>query len=274
VLHQSFANPRVAAIANLVTMMALFSLAVHSLYVSLEYAAAAVQRMSDFMLAIFPLFMMLLATLGNLLSAAMMEPVLMAMTQLVGRLISQFIFPLILFAALLHMVSAMHEQLKFTRLAQLLTTIGMTVMTVTFTVFMAVLSFQGAFVATADGLAVRAAKFVAGNFVPVVGRMFADATDTVLGASLVVKNTVGLVGLLIVFLLCAFPALKVLVIAFIYKLAAALLQPLGDSSFGTVLETIGNSLLYVFGAVAALGLMFFFTLTVIISLGNISLMVR
>ncbi|MDX7255030.1 stage III sporulation protein AE, partial [Klebsiella pneumoniae] len=78
------------------------------------------------------------------------------------------------------------------------------------TVFLGVISVQGASAAVSDGMAIRTAKFVTGNFIPVLGRMFTDATDTVISASVLLKNTVGIIGVAILLLIAAFPAIKVL----------------------------------------------------------------
>jgi stage III sporulation protein AE len=110
--------------------------------------------------------------------------------------------------------------------------------------------------------------------VPVVGHMISDAADTVLSASLLVKNAVGLVGVIILLFLCAFPALKVLTLALIYNVSGAALQPLGDSPIVKCLQTIGKTLIYVFAALAAVGMMFFLAVTIILTAGNAALMIR
>ncbi|MNJ51051.1 Stage III sporulation protein AE precursor [compost metagenome] len=125
-----------------------------------------------------------------------------------------------------------------------------------------------------DGVTLRAAKYLTGNFVPVVGKLFADATDTVVSASLLVKNSVGIVGVIILLFLCAFPAIKILILALIFNLAAAVLQPLGDSPILTCLETIGKSMVYVFAALAAVAMMFFLAITIMLTAGNITVMMR
>lgn len=125
-----------------------------------------------------------------------------------------------------------------------------------------------------DGVTIRAAKYVSGSFIPVVGKMFADATDTVISASLLIKNSIGLVGVIIILFLCAFPAIKILVLALIYKVSAAVMQPLGDSPITTCLETIGKSMLYVFAALAVVGLMFFLAITIMLTAGNVTVMMR
>lgn len=126
----------------------------------------------------------------------------------------------------------------------------------------------------ADGVTLRTAKYITGNFVPVVGKMFSDAADTVIGASLLVKNAVGMAGVLILLLIVIFPAVKILTLAFIYNLSAAIMQPLGNSPIIGTLNMIGKNLIFVFAALAAIGLMFFLALTIIITAGNISVMMR
>src|SRR5690606_24416709 len=117
-------------------------------------------------------------------------------------------------------------------------------------------------------------KYLTGNFVPVVGKVFADATDTVISASLLVKNSIGLVGVIILLFLCAFPAIKILTLALIYNLSAAVMQPLGETPIVSCLETIGKSMIYVFAALAAVGLMFFLAITITLTAGNVTVMMR
>lgn len=123
-------------------------------------------------------------------------------------------------------------------------------------------------------MTIRAAKYITGNFVPVIGKMFADATDTVISASLLVKNAIGLSGVIIILFLCAFPAIKILILALIYNLAAAVMQPLGETPIVTCLQTIGKSMIYVFAALAAVSLMFFLAVTIMLTAGNVTVMMR
>lgn len=63
------------------------------------------------------------------------------------------------------------------------------------------MSLQGVNAAVTDGVAIRAAKYVTSNFIPVIGRMFTDATDTVLSASILLKNSIGIAGVIIILLI-------------------------------------------------------------------------
>src|SRR5699024_11164207 len=142
------------------------------------------------------------------------------------------------------------------------------------TVFLSIMSIQGAASAIQDGVAMKTTKFITGNFIPVVGRTFTDAADTILSASLLLKNAVGIIGVAIVFFIAIFPALKVLAIALIYILAAAILQPLADGPIITCLNSIGQYLLYMLACLLTVSFMFFLAIVIIVVSGNITLFLR
>jgi stage III sporulation protein AE len=273
-LQSSFEKSAVSKVAYAVSYMVLIVLAMNSINTAFGYAKSAISGMIHFMLAIVPLLLTLLASMGNLTSAAIFHPLIIFMIHTTGTAIYLVIFPLLFLSTLLHAVSSISERYKVTQLANLMRTIAVGLLGFFVTVFLGVMSIQGASGAITDGVTIRTAKYVTGNFVPVVGRMFSDASETVVGASLLVKNAVGISGVVILVLLCAFPAVKILVLALIFKVSAAILQPMGDSPIIQCLHTIGKNMIYVFAALAAIGFMFFLAITIIITAGNLSVMMR
>ncbi|XID96046.1 stage III sporulation protein AE [Paenibacillaceae bacterium WGS1546] len=273
-MQSAFERNAVSKVAYGIAYMVLIILAVNSFRTATSYAGEAIGNMIQFMLAMVPLLLTLLAGTGGVATVAVLHPLIVFMIHTVGTLIHFVVFPLLFFSAVLHLVSAITERYKATQLANLLRNLGVGLLGILLTVFLGVLSVQGATGAVADGVALRTAKFVTGNFVPVVGKMFSDATDTVMSASLLVKNAIGLAGVIVLLFLCAFPALKILVLALIYNVAGAVMQPLGDTPIVHCLQTIGKTLIYVFAALASVGLMFFLAITVILTAGNAALMIR
>ncbi|UJF36370.1 stage III sporulation protein AE [Paenibacillus hexagrammi] len=273
-LQSSFEKNTVSRLGYAIAYMVLIIIAINSFSVAIGYAKTAITSMIQFMVAIVPLLLTLLASMGNVTSVAIMHPLIIFMIHSIGTAIYVFVFPLLFFSAVLHIVSALSERYKVTQLANLLRTVGLSMLGVFVTIFLGVLSVQGTAGAVRDGVAIRTAKYVTGNFVPVVGRLFSDATETVIGASLLVKNAIGLVGVIVLILLCAFPAIKILTLAFIYNLSAAIMQPIGDNPMIVCLQTIGKSMIYVFAALAAVGLMFFLAITIMIAISNVSVMMR
>lgn len=273
-LQSSFEKNTVSKIGYAITFMVLMIMAINSFSVAIGYAKTAITDMIHFMIAVVPLLLTLLASMGNVVSVSVMHPLIVFMIHAVGTVIYLVVFPLLFFSAVLHLVSSLTDKYKVTQLANLLRVISVACLGVFATVFLGVISVRGATSAVVDGVTIRTAKYIAGNFVPVVGRMLSDASETVIGASLLVKNAVGLVGVVIILMLCAFPALKIMALALIYNLSAAVMQPLGDNPMIACLETIGKNLIYVFAALAVVGLMFFLAITILITAGNLSVMMR
>jgi len=159
-------------------------------------------------------------------------------------------------------------------MAKLLRNVSIGLLGVLLTIFLGVVSVQGASASIADGITIRTAKYITSNFVPVVGKMFADASDTVIGASLLVKNAVGLAGVFILLLIVIFPSIKILALAFIYNFSASIMQPLGNNPITETLSVIGKNLIFIFAALASVSLMFYLAITIIIAASNISAMIQ
>lgn len=273
-LQTAFENQAVSKVAYAVVYLVLIVIALNSFHLAVSYAKDAVEMMSGFMIALLPLMLGLMATFGNLMSVSFFHPVIVFLIHASGLLISNIVLPLLFLSALLNIVSTINDQYKVTQLAQLLRNAALGIMGVFLTVFLGVISVQGATSAIQDGVAMKTAKFVTGNFVPVVGRMFTDATDTVLSASLLLKNTVGLVGVIIILAIALFPALKVLAVAIIYKFAAAILQPVGGGPVISSMEIISKHILYVFASLLVVTLMFFLAIVILVASSNLTMMIR
>lgn len=273
-MHTAFEQSAVSKIAYYVVYLVLIFLALNSFYLSVSYAKEAIDTMSSFMIALLPLMLGLVATLGSLATVSFFNPIIIFLIHLSGVLVSKFILPLLFLSALLLIVSSLNENYKVTHLANLFRTVGMGTLGVFLTVFVGVMSVKGATSAIQDGVAMKTTKFITGNFIPVIGRTLTSAADTILSASLLLKNAVGIVGVIIVIFIAAFPALKIFAIAIVYKLAAAILQPIGDGPIITSLNTISKYMVYILACLLTVTIMFFLAIVILVAASNLTLLLR
>ncbi|UPM55723.1 stage III sporulation protein AE [Gottfriedia acidiceleris] len=273
-LQNAFEKSTVSKIADNVVFLVLVVFALNSFYVATQATQDAITVMIDFLRALIPILLALIATSGGVISVGVFHPILIFLMHTSGLLVTYFVLPLILVSTILSIVSIINDELKVTKLATLIRNVAVGVLGIFLTIFLGVLSVQGLTTAVSDGVAVKTAKFVTSNFVPVVGKVFADVTDTVISASLLLKNTVGIVGLVTLLAIVVFPAIKILVLALIYKFSAAILQPVGSKNIISTIDTIGKSVTYLFVCLSIVSLMFFLSMTLIIAAGNIVVMFR
>ena len=273
-LQNAFEQGTVSKVAYAVVFMVLIVIALNSFHIAIQYSKESIERMTHFSLALIPLLLALIAASGGAVSAAFFHPVMIFLMNTSGLFIQNIVFPLLFLSVVVSMVSLFSKEYKATQLASLLRNWSIGLLGIFMAVFLGVVSVQGTATAVTDGLAVRTAKFVTGNFVPVIGRMLTETADTVISASVLLKNTVGIAGMAIILIIAAFPAVKILLIALIYKVAASVLQPIGAGPVITCLDIMSKSILYVFAALAIVSIMFFLCITIIVTAGNITMMMR
>jgi stage III sporulation protein AE len=271
-LQASFSSQGVAQVGRAVVFMVLFSVSMYSFSLAVGLARDSVRAMTDMVLALVPVLLPLLAALGSITAAAIFQPLLLTTAAVVGNVVDNIILPLLFAASALAAVNQMLAGVDIDKLAGLLKDISVWLLGFLVTVFVGVTIVNGGVAAVADGVALRTGKFTAKALIPVVGGMFSDAFETVAGAALILKNSIGLFGVIAVSVICLFPVIKLFAITLIYRGTAALLQPLGEEAVSETLEIMAKYMYAVIGAVVAVGGMFFIIITIIIAAANFMLM--
>ena len=76
------------------------------------------------------------------------------------------------------------------------------------TLFVTVLSLEGSITETVDGVTAKTTKAAVSTVIPVVGKILGDATDSVIGCAGIIKNSIGVVGIIVVAGICLNPIIK------------------------------------------------------------------
>ncbi len=273
-LQSSFEGSTISVLAYNICYIFLAVIALTAFYNALALARAAVGNMVGFMEALLPLVISLLAGVGAVTTAALFTPLMLFVVNTVSVVVKDLVLPLFLFAAVLQCVNLLAGKYQVKNLSGLLRQIGVAALGLTMVVFVGIITVQGVAGGVADGVALRTAKYATGTFIPVLGKMFVDTVEMVMGASLLLKNAIGLFGIVTVLTICAFPLIKLASLIFVIKLAGALIEPMGDERMAKCLDGMGDNLILVFGAVLAVAIMFFLAITIIIGVGSVTMMLR
>lgn len=273
-LQNSFENSSIALLSYSVCFVFLTVIALTAFYNALEMVRQTVGTIVGFMEALLPLLLSLLVGMGAFTSAALFTPLMLFVVSAVSVLIKDVILPLLFLTGVLECVNYLSDKYRVANLASLFKQLSIVTLGFTLVLFIGIITIQGVAGGVADGLALRTAKFATTTFVPVVGKMFSDTVELVAGASLLMKNSVGIFGVVTIIMLCALPLIKLISLIFVIKIAGALVQPMGDEKMAKCLDGIGNNLWLVFGALATVVLMLFLAITMIVGAGSMALMLR
>jgi stage III sporulation protein AE len=270
-IQAAFAAEAVGRVADAAVFLALGALCLAGFDLAADLARRAVTDLSSFMVALLPALVGLLAASGAVTTAGLLQPAMVGAVNAVGLVVRAVVFPLALLGALLDLVGAFAPSFRLSSLSGLLRQVATGVLGLCLTAFLGLVAVEGAAGSVADGVALRTGKYVVRTFVPVVGGLLADTAELILTSGWLLRSGLGLVGLLAVVLLVAVPVLKMLALWMIYRLAAAAAQPVGGDGVAQVLAGIGGALALLTTAVAAVGLMCFLSLTVLVGASGAAL---
>ena len=110
--------------------------------------------------------------------------------------------------------------------------------------------------------------------IPVVGKILGDAVDTVLGCGIILKNAIGVVGVIIVLGICVMPIIKLSVLTLSYKLLATVVEPISDKKIVGLLEQIGDIFKIFLAILCAMSFMLIIGTSLVLKMSNSSMMYR
>lgn len=258
----------VVQISRLVVLSALILVALHSFALAVSLVSGVVGDLVHLMEATIPLLVVLMAGSGAVASAGIFHPIMVATVNLVAVATKRWVLPMVLYATITELVGTWLPRFSLKNLSLLMRQVGLTLLGGLMTLFLGVMAVQGAAGSVADGVTLKTGKFLAGTFVPVVGKMFADSMEAVFGSSMLLKNAVSVVGALAIIVTVAFPLVKLFLMMFLYRIGAAATQPLEVDGVSQTLSTMATAMGWLVAIAGAVALMFFLVVTVVVTTTN------
>ncbi len=273
-LQNSFNHSSIALLAYSVCFVFLSVIALTAFYHALQIAASTIDSMVTFMEALLPLMITLLAGVGALTTASLFSPLMLIVIGTISTMVKGVVFPLLMISAGLECTNYIADKYKLSNLTALLKQGSMMFLGFMMVLFIGIITIQGVTGGVADGLTLRTAKFATASFIPVVGKVFADTVELAMGAALLIKNSIGIFGVIVILTICLLPMIKMFSLVLIIKVTGALIQPMGDERMAQCLMSIGNHLILAAGALLTVILMFFLAITMIVGAGSMAVMLR
>lgn len=267
-LQDAFSTKSISQIAFYACYAVMVMLLSKSFLISISVAKDVINGVADFMAAILPVLVTMIALAGGVTQAATIDPIVMAAVVIIPRIYVTVIIPLIMVGFVLQFANNLSEEHKIDNLCKLLKQWTVWIQGIIITSFIALLTIRGITSTTIDAVALKTTKFAVDNFIPIVGKAFSDAITSVAGYSLIIKNAISSIGLLIIILIMLYPITKLVLMTFIYKLCGALIEPISDSRITKSLEAAGKSMTLITSCVLTVSLMFFVLIAIMASSGK------
>lgn len=213
--------------------------------------AQTIRELSLFSKALLPTLAAAAATAGAVTTATFQQVSAMFLVDLLLTLIEGFLMPMVyLYIGVLTASCCMPEN-RLGTIAEGLKKALTWVLTTSLLAFTIYLSVVKVISGAADGTSVKLTKAAISGVVPVVGGIIADAAETVLAGAGLLKNTIGIFGVLAVIAVCVYPFLQLGIQYLLYKVTAFLASAVGAPGICKLIDGLGSAFGLVLGMTGA-----------------------
>ncbi|MBQ8614966.1 MAG: stage III sporulation protein AE [Clostridia bacterium] len=229
----------------------------------------AIDSMVNQMNILFPILLTLMTALGANASVGVFKPVVAIISTYVADFFNYFIVPLFMVSFVFGIISNMSTNIKLDKFNSFISSLFKWTVGLVFTLFFAIFSIQGIAVSRFDSLSIRTTKYTIKSYIPIMGGYLSDGMDLILSSTMLIKNSVGLVGILMIISTILSPLLEIVVFSLMLKLVSAVLQPLGNSKTSNFLSATSKSITMLSTAIIAIGFMYLISIGLVMTTSNV-----
>lgn len=264
----AFAGRYAAESGFYLTYMVVFSLLMTSFMTASSIAGAVVSNLIHLMKAIIPAFCMALTFSSGLTTSSAFYEVMMVGVVAADWVLAGFIMNFIRVYVVLAIVNSMTKEDYLSKMAELLRLSSgwamKTILAVTLGINMIQSMVLPAFDSVKNGMFAKAA-----GAIPGLGNTFGMAAKAAVGSGVLLKNAVGGAGVIVIIIVCAVPLIKLLLIALMYKLVEAVIQPVSDTRLTECVHAAGEGIFLLFKTAGTVILLFVISLAMMTSASNV-----
>lgn len=245
--YQGMDGGKVTMFLPMVGALSVTLLTAGSLDSLMGLGARTIEELSTFSKVLLPTLAAATAASGAVTSATMQQVTTVFLADMLISLIDRLLMPLVYLYAGALASSAMLPENRLGALAEALKKVITWILTTVLLAFTVYLSVVRVVSGSADSTALKVAKAAISSAIPVVGSILSEASETVLAGAGMLKNTIGVFGMLGILAACAHPFMQLGIQYLLYKLTAFLAATVGAPSLCKLIDGLGGAFGLVLG---------------------------
>lgn len=253
-LTDSFRDKQVGETGFFVTYLLLMAVVLSGFALSYSVARGTVEAVAQFMKSLVPAYCLSVAFCTGSASSLVFYQGTLFIIGLVQIVILNILLPAVNIYLVLMLVNYFTNEETMGQLAELLRQLVLWGGKALLGLVIGIQTVQGMILPMSDKVK-RSFLYQTAESLPGIGNLVGGVTETVLGTGMLLKNAIGVAGLILLVVLCAVPLGKLLCQFVVCKLSAGVLQPVSDKRIIKSLAAAGEAvrmLLYLTGVTVLL----------------------
>ena len=229
----------------------------------------AINSMVTQMNTLFPILLTLMVGIGAAASASVFQPIVAIISTYVADFFTYLVLPLFIFSFVFGIINNISDNIKLDKFNSFISSLFKWCVGIVFTLFFAIFTIQGISAGSFDSLSIRTTKYTIRSYIPVMGGYLSDGMDLILSSSILIKNSIGLVGLFLIITTIISPLLEIVVFSLLLKLTSAILQPMGNNKTSNFLMSTSKSITMLSSCIIAVGFMYLISVGLVMTTSNV-----
>lgn len=217
----------------------------------------------------FPILLTLMIGMGANATAGVFQPVVAIMSTYIADIFHFYIIPLFMVSFVFGIISNISDNIKLDKFSSFISSLFKWSVGLIFTLFFAVFTIQGISAGSFDSVSIRTTKYTIKSYVPIMGGYLSDGMDLILSSTILIKNSIGLVGVLMIISTIISPIIEIVVCSLLLKLVSAILQPIGNNKISNFLTSTSKSIVMLSTCIIAIGFMYLISIGLIMTMSNV-----
>lgn len=257
-----FRSTQVAEISFTTLYMLLLTICLGNFRILVDSVGANIGKILEFMSLLGPVYFMAVALSTGSSTSIVFYQIILFLIYIVEVLVQNFLLPITQIYLIMRFLSEFSPEIHLSKCAELLeTVIGWSLKTLLAAVI-GVNVIQGLLAPAID--TVKRSVVTRGmEAVPIVGDALGGVTEVVLGTAVLIKNGIGVVGMILCLLICVIPMIQMAVTSLTYQLTAALVQPISDKRMVNCISSMADGTKILLKIVFTTGALFLVTIAVV-----------
>mgnify|MGYP004511980965 FL=1 len=273
-ITDSLENSNVSQIIYFVQYILIVTLIMSNFTEIIKLIKETANNLVGFINLLMPLLLTLMVYTGNITTSSVLEPIVLFISNFIGNIIVDALIPIVLIIVVFSIISKISDKVQVEKISKFLKSGVIWFLGIVLTIFVGVVSLEGTLSSSVDGVTAKTAKAAVSSVIPVVGKVLGDVVDSVLGCGVILKNAVGVVGVIVIIGICILPVLKIATLSIMYSLASAVVQPVADDKIVKLLDEMSGVFKLLLAILCSLSVILIIGVTLVIKISNSGMMYR
>lgn len=261
-LSHAFKNNQVADTGFYITYLLLFTILAASFITASKIATDTLDSILNFMKVLIPTYILSLSFSSGVTSAQMYYHSSLFLISFIDLVLLKIVIPMINIYFIITISNNLSKEDMLSKLSELLSDGVKWILKTLLAIVIGLNATQGLISPVADALK-KNGLIKTAEAIPGVGDVLSGVAESVIGAGVLLKNAIGVAGVIVIAIICALPLIKLGVITLVYKASSAVVQPISDKRLINCISTTARASGLMLNTVFVGLILFVLTITII-----------